>query len=228
MPGNSVAVQFDSREFEQAIREIENELPEAHAGTVTLNGQRLLRYINANSKIRTGNFRSALITPWRAIGTPGRPSTLLDEGEKEVAYTMRSSGRMRTARLMSKGTYEDKRKDQNPSFSFSLFAAEWRGRGRENQSNSVIRDALQASLLSASEAKQVAGMMARGASYIQVWSYIVSIFSGIPAGRTWLINNASGYWRPYSHYLEYNRGTVDYRFSDRYQKIFTGHRGRAK
>ena len=154
--------------------------------------------------------------------------SLNEEGEKEVDYLDNSGGRsrMRHARLMSKGTYEDRRNDKdNPSYSYTLFAAEWRGRNKADRHGKFLKKAIDSGILEFSDIQKIMKMINTGVGYAQVWSYITDLFAANPRGRTWLINNAAegGMWKPYSIFFRGTRkmikpNTGPFRFSPRYKK----------
>lgn len=221
------AVKIDISEVEQAITAAEAGVREADYDTVTRNAQRYLAAAVKSLPERTGNLRSAAITPWRHLGIPGRPLTNLEEGEKEVDYLDNSGGRsrMRHARLMSKGTYEDRRNDKdNPSYSYTLFAAEWRGRNKADRHGKFLKKAVDSGILDYSDLRKIMRMINTGVGYAQVWSYIADLFAANPRGRTWLINNAAegGMWKPYSIFFRGTRkmikpNTGPFRFSKKYK-----------
>ena len=228
------AIKIDPSEVEGAIDAAEELLPSADYETVTMNAQRYLAGAVRNLPERTGNLRSAAITPWRHLRIPGRPLTNLAEGEKDVTFLDNSGGRSRVrhARLMSRGSYIDRRSDpREPSYEYVLFAAEWRGRRKEARHGMFLKKAVASGLLSLSDVHNIMRMINGGSGYEQVWSYIANLFAANPRGRTWLINNASegGMWKPYSIFYRGTRkvirpNTGPFRFSEKYKDALEGRR----
>ncbi len=205
MPGASAQIELDDRRFLAALDEAERDLKKADYQVVTENARNYLRVVTHRLPMRTGNYRSAAITPWRVLGMQGRPPTPLDEGEKSAAY--QRGGRIKVARLFSRGSYEDQRTaPEKPYFTYYLFAAEWRG--RRDGGTGKLPDLLKSSLLTPKDAQRIGAMLANGTNYATVWNYVVALLSGIPAGRTWLINNGGDGWRPYSLYLKGHRKKI--------------------
>lgn len=232
MAVSDIVLDIDTREFEEAIDECAAETRIDDYMELTANAQRYLVAVVKHLPERTGNLRSAAIPVWRYLRIPGRPLTNLDEGQKIAEWIEKKTGRRRSAKLMSRGVFEDRRNDPNePSFKYELFAAEWRGRNKEDRSAAAISKALQSGLLGVQDLKKVGILMAGGTTYAALWGYLVDLFSATSAGRSWLINNESGYWKPYSTFFKGNRkqinaATPEFKWSGRHAKTLAKHSGK--
>lgn len=234
MAGAEIALDVDAREFERALEECAGEIATADYMELTANAQRFLRAVvrYLETRKRTGNLISAAIPVWRRLGLLGRPPTALDEGQKLAEWIEKSTGRRRSAKLMSRGVYEDRRGDPvAPMFKYELFAAEWRGRNKRDRSAAAIDKALRAGLLGERDLRRIAAMAAGGVSYTVIWDRLVDLLSGTPGGRSWLINNESGYWKPYSTFFRGNRKqikltTPEFKWNGRHAKVLAKHSGK--
>lgn len=232
MAANDMTIDIDTREFEQALDECAAETRIDDYMELTVNAQSYLASVVRHLPERTGNLRSAAIPVWRHLRIPGRPLTNLEPGEKIASWIEHSTGRHRSARLMSKGTFDDQRKAaENPYFRYDLFAAEWRGRNKKDRSGSAIEKALRSGLLGAADIRRVARLIQSGATYTAVWGFLVDALSGSASGRSWLINTESGFWHPYSTFFKGNRKKVTpdtgaFKFTGRHAKTLEKHSGR--
>lgn len=232
MAANDMTIDIDTREFEQALDECAAETRIDDYMELTVNAQSYLASVVRHLPERTGNLRSAAIPAWRHLRIPGRPLTNLEPGEKIASFIEKKSGKHKTARLFSKGTFDDQRKAvDNPYFSYELFAAEWTGRYRKDRSGSAIEKALRSGLLGFADIRRVAAMVQTGASYTAVWGFLVDALSGSASGRSWLMNSESGFWKPYSGFYKGNRKKVKpdtgaFKFTGRHAKTLEKHSGR--
>lgn len=203
-----IGVEIDMSEFEQAVDYVVHRLSFADYHVITENARRFIRHLDRNVfGFRTGNLKSSLIPPWQALRMEGRPSTNITLGEKTIRWN--EGGKVRVNKFMSSCMIDDGRtKPENPYFKFACFAAEWRPR-RGNRPESISK-ILKSGLLSASDVRNIAGLLAGGASYEQVYSLIVNLLSTTGPGITLMMGEGS--FRPYQFVAKGNRKTITPKF----------------
>ncbi len=205
---SDIGVEIDTSEFEQAIDAIIHRLSFADYHVITENARRFIRHLDRNVfGFRTGNLKSSLIPAWKALQMEGRPSTNITVGEKTIRWN--EDGKVRVNKFMSSCQIDDGRtKSEKPYFKFACFAAEWRPR-RGNRPESISK-ILKSGLLSASDVRNIAGLLAGGASYEQVYSLIVNLLSTTGPGITLMMGEGS--FRPYQFIAKGNRKTITPKF----------------
>lgn len=221
-----IAFELDTSEFEEALEETQQAVSFADYVCITENSKQFLHHIVRNELgYRSGNLRSAAIPPWKALGMPGKPLTNVPLGEKELTYR-NSRGKNETNRFFSNGTVDDqRRRPENPYFRYDLFAAEWRTRSNKSGGKS-ISDILRSGLITPSDAAKAVMMLGEGASFMDVYYFLIGILSGSGAGRTFLMEN--GYFKPYQFIKKGSRKTITgkFVFKDWYEKAMKKHEGR--
>lgn len=205
---SEIGVEIDTSEFEQAVDYVLHRLSFADYHVITDNARRFIRHLDRNVfGYRTGNLKSSLIPPWQALRMDGRPSTNITTGEKTIRWN--EGGKVRVNKFMSSCQVSDERKRlENPYFNFACFAAEWRPR-RGNRPESISR-ILKSGLLSSADMKHIAGLLAGGGSYEQVYSLIVNLLSATGPGMTLMMGEGS--FRPYQFVAKGNRKTITPKF----------------
>ncbi len=203
-----IGLDIDTSEFEQAVDMLVRRISFADYHVITENAQKFIRHLDKNVfGFRTGNLKSSLIPPWQALRMEGRPSTNITTGEKTIRWN--EGGKIRVNKFISSCQVEDERtKPDKPYFKFACFAAEWRPR-RGNRPESISK-ILKSGLLSISDMKNIAGLLAGGASYEQVYTLIVNLLSTTGPGITLMMGEGS--FRPYQFVAKGNRKTITPKF----------------
>jgi len=103
-------VNWDTREFERALRQVAGESDRADHEIVTMNSRTLLKSTVYNTPRDTGTARAGYWPAWQALEMSGSPGTR----RAYRTWTKKKSKR----EMVPEGKVDDRRKEKDPSFEF--------------------------------------------------------------------------------------------------------------
>lgn len=122
-------LKWDTREFQQAMQELENELPITNNQVITNTARKFLGNTVNVMPVRTGNLASAARPAWQKLELPGEPKTTVPTGEKKLTY-IDKRGYPKEITVKSEGDFVDQRLDRDKAlFRFRMYAWELRASG---------------------------------------------------------------------------------------------------
>jgi len=100
-----MSIEFDTREFDSAIRNLAMESDRTDAEIVTLNAKQLVRSLAYNTPRDTGATRAGFWPAWSGLDMPGSPGTR----RKLVPFTKGRRGNAKGRTYVPAGTFTDDR-----------------------------------------------------------------------------------------------------------------------